>query len=72
MPDERRPAAAPPPQASPDCMECRLIGSGAMLGLSGWFFYHAQGVRTARTPAHYFNAALGVCFAGAAVARWLV
>ena len=61
--------------APPDCLECRLVGTGSMLALSGWFFYHARGLGTrARrpSPSHlYFNAALGVLFAGAGVARWM-
>ncbi len=59
-------------QPKPDCLECRLIGTGSMLSLSGWFFYHARGIRTSRNPTHaYFKAALGLSFAAAGLARWL-
>ena len=56
-----------------DCLECRLIGSGAMLSLSGWFFYHSQGMARAVNPTHLrFNAAMGVGFACAGVYRFFM
>ena len=62
-------ASGPPPREVQDCLECRMIGTGSMLAFSGWFFYHARGLRTSRNPSHhYFNAALGTCFAAAGVA----
>ena len=54
-----------------DCLECRMVGSGAMASLSLYFFYHAQRTHTSAKPSHLrFNAALSVVFAAASVTRW--
>lgn len=55
-----------------DCMECKLIGSGAMFGLSGYFGYLARGAQFAGTTAglRSFNAAMSVAFAAAGLARF--
>ena len=31
-----------------DCLECRMIGTGAMLGISGYFVYLSRGLKSAR------------------------
>ena len=68
---ERPPRDADAP-APADCLECRLIGTGAMLGISGYFVYLARvGSSTAGSSHQRFSAAMAMCFAGAAVARWL-
>jgi hypothetical protein len=53
-------------------MECKLIGSGAMFGLSGYFGYLAWGVQFARTTASLrsFNVGMSVAFAAAGFARF--
>ena len=35
-----------------DCLECRMIGTGAMLGISGYFVYLSRGLKssTRRQP----------------------
>ena len=55
-----------------DCLECRMIGTGAMLGISGYFAYLARGVSTAPTNDRRFTAAMSVVFATAAATRWFL
>jgi hypothetical protein len=54
-----------------DCLECRLIGTGAMLSVSAYFAYFATGANAAWTSHRKFSAAMSVCFALAGVARFV-
>ena len=53
-------------------MECKLIGSGAMFSLSGYFGYLAAGARLAGTTAglRTFNIGMSLAFATAGFARF--
>ena len=58
-------------QPKPDCLECRLIGTGSMLAISGYFAYLSQQKPTLPHPTHArFTAGLSVVFAAAGVARF--
>ena len=53
-----------------DCLECRLIGTSAMLGLSGYFaFLTHQLPKSAGVGHRRFNVAMCITCAAAAVAR---
>ena len=63
--DEQR----PPPE---DCLECKLIGSGAMFSLAGYFFWQARAMKASPSPSHlHFTAAMGAGFAAAGLLRLL-
>ena len=52
-----------------DCLECRLIGTGSMLAISGYFAYLSRHAPALQTQSR-FTAALSVVFAAAGVARF--
>lgn len=56
-----------------DCLECRLIGTGAMLSVSAYFAYFASGKsgNAAWTSHRKFSTACSVAFALAGLARFL-
>ena len=56
-------------QPKPDCLECRLIGTGSMLAISGYFAYLSRNAPALQTQSR-FTAALSVVFAAAGVARF--
>ena len=56
-------------QPKPDCLECRLIGTGSMLAISGYFAYLSRHAPALQTQSR-FTAALSVVFAAAGVARF--
>ena len=54
-----------------DCLECRLIGTGSMLALSGYFVFLTQQLpKTATLFQRRFNVAMSFAFAAAGVARF--
>ena len=53
-----------------DCLECRLIGTGAMLGISGYFAYLSRGLASASATERRFSAFMSVGFALAGATRW--
>ena len=55
-----------------DCLECRMIGTGAMLGISGYFVYLSRGFSSASVGEKRFSAFMSVCFAAAGAARWFL
>ena len=55
-----------------DCLECRLIGTGAMLGISGYFVYLSRGLTSSTMGDRRFSAAMSVVFAMAGAARWFL
>ena len=59
--------AAPPE----DCLECKLIGSGTMLALSGYFVYLNNTAPKNSPISPRFNTFLAAGFAAAAVVRLL-
>ena len=59
--------ARPPPE---DCLECRLIGSGAMFSFSGLFLWQNRTFKPSHSQFR-FNALLSACFAAAGIARLL-
>ena len=62
-------AASTQRQPKPDCLECRLIGTGSMLAISGYFAYLSRHAPALQTQSR-FTAALSVVFAAAGVARF--
>ena len=64
----RRSADEPPA----DCLECKLVGTGAMLGLSGYFAYLTNQLPANAGVGHRrFNIVMCVGFAAAGVMRFL-
>ena len=63
-------SARPPPE---DCLECKLIGSGTMLSISGYFVYLNNSSHAAKFGPNSirFNTLMAAGFAAAAVARLL-
>ena len=55
-----------------DCLECRMIGTGAMLGISGYFVYLSRGLKSSTQGDRRFSAAMSVCFAMAGAYRWFM
>ena len=53
-----------------DCLECRMIGTGAMLGISGYFAYLSRGLASASATERRFSAFMSVGFALAGATRW--
>ncbi len=54
-----------------DCLECRIVGSSAMLGLSAYFASHCRAAGSRVNPTHRrFTAAMSAAFALAGVARF--
>lgn len=63
---------AQPASESQDCLECRLIGTGALTALSGYFVYLTHTLPSTATVFHRrFNLSCSVGFALAAIARFL-
>ena len=62
----------PPDQEIEDCLECKLVGSGTMFALSGYFVYLNQTATKPNLSSPRLNTILAVCFAAAGVARVLV
>lgn len=60
-------ADAPP--VPHDCLECRLIGTGAMVTFSGYFAYLAHVAPVASTNRR-FGIVCSIGFACAGIARW--
>jgi len=57
---------------SEDCLECKLVGSGAMFSLSGYFFYLSRSPRfssSSTSGLRSFNGVMCAAFAAAGVAR---
>jgi hypothetical protein len=53
-----------------DCLECKVIGSGAMFSLSGYFVYlRSSRISSATAGIRSFNGAMSLAFAAAGVAR---
>ena len=56
-----------------DCLECRMIGSGAMLCISGYFAYLSHSAMLkASTGERRFSAVMSVGFAIASATRWFL
>lgn len=66
----------PPPgeEASPveDCLECKLVGSGTMFALSGYFVYLNRTATKPNLSSPRLNVVVAACFAAAGVARVFV
>ena len=66
----------PPPgeEASPveDCLECKLVGSGTMFALSGYFVYLNRTATKPNLSSPRLNVVMAACFAAAGVARGFV
>ena len=69
MPAAQEEAERAPPH---DCLECRMIGSGAMFSISAYFAYLSRGLQTASKNDRRFSAVMSVCFAVAGATRWLL
>ena len=55
-----------------DCLECRMIGTGAMLSFSGYFAYLAHGVKPTAVHERRFSLLCSVGFAAAGAYRWFM
>ena len=55
-----------------DCLECRMIGTGAMLGISGYFAYLSRRLASGATTERRFMAAMSIGFAVAGATRWFL
>jgi len=55
-----------------DCLECRMIGTGAMLGFSGYFAYLANGVKPKAINERRFSLLCSAGFAVAGAYRWFM
>jgi len=57
-----------------DCLECKLIGTGAMLSISGYFLYLARSAQFANAPSavRSFNITMSVTFAFSALGRFFL
>ena len=55
-----------------DCLECKLVGSGAMFALSGYFALLNYTTTKPNLSSPRLNTVMAVCFAAAGVARVLV
>jgi hypothetical protein len=59
-----------PEQEIEDCLECKLVGSGTMFALSGYFVYLNRTItKPNNLSSPRLNTVLAVCFAAAGVAR---
>ena len=58
--------------APPDCLECRMIGTGAMLGISGYFAYLSRRLASGAVTERRFMTAMSVGFAIAGATRWFL
>ena len=65
--------SGPDLRGTEDCLQCRLIGSGAMAGLSAYFYSFYRMAPAQSSLAHRrAHAALSVAFATAAIARFVL
>ena len=55
-----------------DCLECRMIGTGAMLTISGYMLYISRTTPLAEVGNKRFAAAMSVVFAAAGATRWFL
>ena len=65
----------PPPGEEPpveDCLECKLVGSGSMFALSGYFVYLNHTATKPNLSSPRLNLVMAACFAAAGVARVFV
>ena len=62
---------APPPPVE-DCLECKLVGSGTMFALSGYFVYLNHTATKPNLSSPRLNFVMAACFAAAGVARLFV
>ena len=62
---------APPPPVE-DCLECKLVGSGTMFALSGYFVYLNHTATKPNMSSPRLNFVMTACFAAAGVARLFV
>ena len=60
---------APPVE---DCLECKLVGSGTMFALSGYFVYLNLTATKPNLSSPRLNFVMAACFAAAGVARVFV
>ena len=61
---------APPVE---DCLECKLVGSGTMFALSGYFVYlNLTATKQPNLSSPRLNFVMAACFAAAGVARVFV
>eukprot|EP00038_Savillea_parva_P022344 m.37387 g.37387 ORF g.37387 m.37387 type:complete len:92 (-) comp5524_c0_seq2:2435-2710(-) len=62
----------PPPQTPPeDCLECKVIGVSAMMGLAGYVEYHRRKIPAIQRVSHVFSATVSLGLLGIGVARAL-
>jgi hypothetical protein len=62
---------APPPPVE-DCLECKLVGSGTMFALSGYFVYLNHTATKPNMSSPRLNFVMTACFAAAGFARLFV
>ena len=65
----------PPPGEEPpveDCLECKLVGSGSMFALSGYFVYLNHTATKPNLSSPRLNLVMAACFAAAGIARVFV
>ena len=62
----------PPAAEVNDCLECKLVGSGAMFALSGYFVYLNHTATKPNLSSPRLNLVMAACFAAAGVARVFV
>lgn len=64
-------ATSTPQQPHQDCLECRLIGTGALAALSVYFAYLTHTLPKGAGITHRrFNICCSIGFAAGSVARW--
>ena len=64
-------ATSAPQQPHQDCLECRLIGTGALAALSVYFAYLTHTLPKGAGITHRrFNICCSIGFAAGSVARW--
>ena len=68
---ERRRALEGETEHVGDCLQCRLIGTGAMFSVSAYFAYFATGSNAAWKSHRNFSACMSLGFALAGIARFL-